>query len=107
MLDHSGQGGEQDEFSWSEPAVVGEAIARNSHSACIMLEGSMAGRMIVLGGGGPQGPMLSIQIADLSHLPGEISWSQVADSSLPQIAPREMHAAACFGTLALVALVFS
>ena len=48
MLDDSGQGGEQDEFSWSEPAVVGEAIARNSHSACIMLEGSMAGRMLFL-----------------------------------------------------------
>ena len=107
MLDHSGQGGEQDEFSWSEPAVVGEAIARNSHSACIMQNGSMAGRMVVLGGGGPQGPMLSIQIAELSHLPGEISWSQVADSSLPKIAPREMHTAACFGTLVFVPLVLS
>ena len=107
MLDDSGQGGEQDEFSWNEPAVVGDAIARNSHSACMMLEGSLAGRMVVLGGGGPQGPMLSIQIADLSHLPGEISWSQVADSSLPKIAPREMHTAACFGTLVFVPLVLS
>lgn len=63
-----------------------------------MQEGPMAGCMVVLGGGGPEGPMLRVEIADLSKLPAEISWSQIPDLSLPKMAAREMHAAACFGT---------
>ena len=89
--------------NWSEPAAEGAVpIARNSHTANIIAAGPLAGRMIVIGGSGEGGPMLSMQVADLSALPSLITWTNVADSSHSQMAPREMHAAAALGEHVIV-----
>ena len=89
--------------SWSEPAVEGSVpIARNSHTASVIASGPLAGKMIVVGGSGADGPMLSIQVADLSALPSIITWTNVTDHSHSQVAPREMHAAAALGDHVIV-----
>lgn len=89
--------------SWSEPAVDGAIpTPRNSHTASVIASGCLAGKMIVIGGSGAEGPMLSIQVADLSTLPSMITWTNVADPSHSQVAPREMHAAAALGEHVIV-----
>ena len=88
---------------WSEVTVQGAApLARNSHSACIVQAGALAGRMIVIGGSAEDGPLSSIQVADLSGLPDSISWTHSSDASHSQMAPREMHAAVALGEHVIV-----
>lgn len=92
--------------SWSQPAAEGAAaVARNSHTACMIEDGALAGRMVVLGGSDGLGPMVRIQVADLTQLPTIISWSDAQHASHSQMAPREMHAAAALGRARTVCCV--
>ena len=58
--------------------------------------------MIVIGGSAEDGPLSSIQVADLSGLPDSISWTHSSDASHSQMAPREMHAAVALGEHVIV-----
>ena len=89
--------------SWSQPAVEGvAAVARNSHTACMIEDGALAGHMVVLGGSDGDGPMVRMQVADLTQLPAVITWSDSQHASCSQMAPREMHSAAVLGRLSTV-----
>jgi hypothetical protein len=94
---------------WVQVAAQGSApVARNSHCACIIESGQLAGRMVVIGGSNEEGPLASIQLADMSGLADAapfVSWSTASHPSHSRMAPREMHAGICIGSIPARALL--
>ena len=98
LLSRAGHDGHEAEWTWSEVAYEGaKPKARNSHTACLIQDGPLAGQMVVLGGSGSEGPMLSMQLGHLRDLPHTITWCNISHPSHALMAPREMHAAASIG----------
>jgi len=98
LLTRAGHDAHDAHWTWSQVAYHGaKPKARNSHTACLIQDGPLAGQMVVMGGSGCEGPMLSMQLGHLRDLPHTITWSNISHPSHALMAPREMHAAACIG----------